>query len=303
MDERIETLGSYARSLGCEVRFDEPMSRHTTFRIGGPADLFVVANDAAALQNLCARASETGVRVFPLGNGSNLLVSDAGIRGCVVAFAGDLQKISLCGETSVRCGAGVPLAALCSFAKQKSLTGLEFAWGIPGSVGGAAFMNAGAYEHCMSEVILSCEHVTKDGHVGVLSGEALHYGYRHSAYTDNGAIVTSVVVGLRHGDPEAIAARMDELYARRKSKQPLELPSAGSVFKRPEGHFAGTLIEQCGLKGRRVGGAAVSEKHAGFIVNLGGATCADVQELIAVIQKTVLRETGVTLEREIRTVG
>ena len=303
MDKAIEALGSYARTLGCEVKFGEPMSRHTTFRIGGPADLFVVANSADSLQKLCARAAETGVRIFPLGNGSNLLVSDAGIRGCVAALGGELQEISLCGETSVRCGAGASLAALCSFAKRQSLTGLEFAWGIPGSAGGAAYMNAGAYEHSMSEVVTACGHVAKDGSAGTLSGKALLYGYRRSAYTGNGAVITSVVVGLKRGDPAAIAARMDDLYARRKSKQPLELPSAGSVFKRPAGHFAGTLIEQCGLKGRRVGGAAVSEKHAGFIVNLGGATCADVQALIAVIQETVLRETGVTLECEVKTAG
>lgn len=299
----IEKLGEYARSLGCEVRFSEPMSRHTTFQIGGPADVFLVAENSAALQKIRRRAFETGVRLFLLGNGSNLLVSDAGIRGGVVALGGGFQEISLCGETSVRCGAGASLASACSFAKKQSLTGLEFAWGIPGSAGGAAYMNAGAYDHCMAEVISSCEHVTKEGGGGTLSGDELHYGYRRSAYTENGAFVTFVRFELKHGDQAAIAARMDELFARRKSKQPLELPSAGSVFKRPEGHFAGTLIEQCGLKGRRVGGAAVSEKHAGFIVNLGGATCADVQELIGIIQETVLRETGVRLECEVKTAG
>ena len=303
MDDATKALGAYARTLGCDVRFGEPMSRHTTFRIGGPADIFVTVNSNAALQKLRARAAESGVRVFPLGNGSNLLVSDEGIRGCVAAFGGEFQQIALCGETSVRCGAGAPLAALCSFAKRQSLTGLEFAWGIPGSAGGAAFMNAGAYEHCMAEVISRCDHVEQDGSAGALAGEALRFGYRSSAYTGSGAAITAVTVRLSRGDPAAIAAKMDDLFARRKSKQPLELPSAGSVFKRPAGHFAGTLIEQCGLKGRRVGGAAVSEKHAGFIVNLGGATCGDVQKLIAVIQETVLRETGVTLECEVKTVG
>lgn len=302
MDE-TEKLGEYARSFGCEVRYDEPMSRHTTFQIGGPADLFLVVNDTQSLQKICRRANETGVRLFALGNGSNLLVSDTGIRGGVLTFGGDFKNISLCGGTSVRCGAGLSLASLCSFAKKQSLTGLEFAWGIPGSVGGAAYMNAGAYEHCMSEVISSCSHVTGEGGCGVLSGDALRFGYRHSAYTENGAFLTSVRVELKRGNPEEIAARMDDLYTRRKSKQPLELPSAGSVFKRPEGHFAGTLIEQCGLKGRRVGGAAVSEKHAGFIVNLGGATCADVQKLIGIIQETVLRETGVRLECEVKAAG
>jgi UDP-N-acetylmuramate dehydrogenase len=299
----IEKLGEYARSIGCEVRYNEPMSRHTTFQIGGPADLFLVVNDTPSLQKVCHRACEIGVNLSPLGNGSNLLVSDAGIRGGVFAFGGDFRKASLCAETSIRCGAGLSLASLCNFAKKQSLTGLEFAWGIPGSAGGAAYMNAGAYEHSMSEVISSCAHVTKEGDYGVLSRDALGYGYRHSAYTDNGAFITSIRVDLKRGDPAAIAARMEDLYARRKKKQPLELPSAGSVFKRPEGHFAGTLIEQCGLKGRRVGGAEVSEKHAGFIVNLGGATCADVQKLIGIIQETVLRETGVRLECEVKTAG
>lgn len=299
----IEKLGEYARSLGCEVRFHEPMSLHTTFRIGGPADIFLVVNDASSLGKIRRLASETSMRLFLLGNGSNLLVSDTGIRGGVIALGGDFKEISLCGETSVRCGAGASLSSLCAFAKKQSLTGLEFSWGIPGSVGGAAFMNAGAYEHCMAEVLSSCEHVTKEGECGTLSGDELHFGYRHSAYTENGDFVTFARFELQHGDPAAIAARMDDLYARRKSKQPLELPSAGSVFKRPEGHYAGTLIEQCGLKGRRVGGAAVSEKHAGFIVNLGGATCADVQNLIGIIQETVLRETGVSLECEVKTAG
>ncbi len=302
MDE-TEKLGEYARSLGCTVRFGEPMSRHTTFRIGGPADVYLVAEDGLSLQKILRRASETGVRLFALGNGSNLLVSDAGIRGAVVSLGGDFREISLCGETSVRCGAGASLASLCEFAKKESLSGLEFAWGIPGSVGGAVFMNAGAYEHSVAEAVSSCEHVAGDGTPGALSGGELCFGYRASAYAENGAFVTFVRFGLRRGDAAAIAARMDELLARRKSKQPLDLPSAGSVFKRPEGHFAGALIEQCGLKGRRVGGAAVSEKHAGFIVNLGGATCADVRKLIGIIQETVLRETGVRLECEVKTAG
>lgn len=296
-----EKLAEYARTLGCEAVFGEPMSRHTTFRIGGPADLFLTVENTQTLQKLCARAFETGVRVTPLGNGSNLLVSDGGIRGAVLLLSGDFKKISMCGETSVTCGAGASLAALCAFARDRSLTGMEFAWGIPGSAGGAAFMNAGAYEHCMSEVITSCSHVARNGSCGTIGGSDLHYGYRHSAYSENGFIITSLQVELEHGSREAIEARMDDLFNRRRSKQPLELPSAGSVFKRPAGHYAGALIEQCGLKGKRVGGAAVSEKHAGFIVNLDGATCKDVQNLISVIQETVLRETGVELECEIKT--
>lgn len=299
----LDELESFALSLGCEVRKNEPMSRHTTFQIGGPADLFVTVKSRSALRELCRKACEREIPLFALGNGSDLLVSDAGLRGAVVAFGGDLKRVALCGENLLECSAGASLASACSFARKNSLTGLEFAWGIPGSVGGAAFMNAGAYEHSVSEVIVSCSHVSKDGGYGEFKGEALDFGYRHSAYSGGKYIVTGVRICLKPGNADEISARMEELYARRKAKQPLEMPSAGSVFKRPAGHFAGALIQQCGLMGRRVGGAAVSEKHAGFIVNLGGATCADVQALIAQIQETVFRETGVRLECEVQFAG
>ncbi len=301
--EQIRQFGEYAKELGCEVRYDELMSRHTTFRIGGPADVYLVAPNRAALQKLCKKSRELGVRVVPLGNGSNTLVRDEGVRGAVISLGDGFRKIEAVGEASIECGAGASLARLCSFARDCSLTGIEFAWGIPGLVGGAAFMNAGAYGGTMSQVITSCAHVTPSGEAGVLRGEELCFGYRHSAYTDNGCFITSIRVALRPGSRGAIDAAMDDLYGRRKDKQPLELPSAGSVFKRPEGHFAGALIEQCGLKGRRVGGAEVSEKHAGFIVNMGGATCGDVLGLIEVIRETVFRETGVTLECEVKTLG
>ena len=299
----LEELEALAASLDCEARRDELMSRHTTFQIGGPADVFITVKNRPALQKLCGKAFELGIPVFPLGNGSNLLVRDTGIRGAVIAFGGDLKQIALCGETMLECGAGASLASVCNFAKSRALTGLEFAWGIPGSVGGAAFMNAGAYEHCVSEVIAACSHVAKNGRYGEFKGEALDFGYRHSAYSGREYLITGVRILLKHGNMDVIASRMEELYGRRKAKQPLEMPSAGSVFKRPEGHFAGALIEQCGLKGKRVGGAAVSEKHAGFIVNLGGATYADVQALIALIQETVFRETGVRLECEVQLAG
>lgn len=299
---QIQQLAEYAQSLGCEARFDEPMSRHTTFRIGGPADLFLTVNNVPALQKICSQAKLDGIRLFLLGNGSNLLVSDAGIRGAVLTLGGELKEISLCGETSIICGAGASLSSLCIFARAHSLTGLEFAWGIPGSVGGAIFMDAGAYGGSMADVTLACSHITKSGETGTQQQAGLSFGYRHSCYMESGYFITSARLGLQHGRQEAIAARMDNLAGRRSAKQPLELPSAGSVFKRPEGHFAGALIEQCGLKGRRVGGAAVSEKHAGFIVNLGGATCADVQNLIEIIQENVFRETGIRLECEIKAI-
>lgn len=301
--DSIRKLGELAGSLGCTVRYGEPMSRHTTFRIGGPADLFLSVPGEDALERVCGEARRLGVRVLPIGNGSNSLVRDEGIRGAVLSLEGEFRKITLCEGNRIRCGAGASLSELCNFARDRSLTGIEFAWGIPGAVGGAAFMNAGAYEHSLGEAVAACEHVTPEGLRGSFSGGGLVWGYRRSAYTENGAVITFVTFALEPGDRSRISATMDDLYARRKSRQPLDMPSAGSVFKRPEGHFAGTLIEQCGLKGRRVGGAMVSEKHAGFIVNAGGATCGDVLKLIGVIQETVYGRTGVKLECEVKTIG
>ena len=301
--DSLEELERSARELGCGVYQNEPMDRHTTFRIGGPADLFLVVREKAALREICKRAWKLGVQIFPLGNGSNLLVSDAGIRGTVVSLGGEFQKVALCGATELECGAAASLAKVCKFAQSRALSGMEFAWGIPGSMGGAAFMNAGAYDHSLQETVAACNHVTLQGEAGILRGKELQYGYRRSAYSENGCMITSIRLKLRRGDPEQISSDMKELYERRKRKQPLELPSAGSIFKRPPGHYAGTLIEQCGLKGRQVGGAMVSEKHAGFIVNAGGATCRDVLKLIELIQETVFRETGIRLECEVKKVG
>jgi UDP-N-acetylmuramate dehydrogenase len=300
---QIDQLAQLAEGAGCEVCRDEPMSRHTTFKIGGPVDLFIKVYDRKAIQKLYRAANELGVLLMAVGNGSNMLVSDGGIRGAVVSLAGEFCEIALTDETVIECGAGATLSQLCNFAKEHSLTGLEFAWGIPGAAGGAAFMNAGAYNCEMESVLTGCTHITKAGEIGALKGDELKFGYRHSAYTENGNTILSLTLELEKGRKDQIARAMDELFERRKSKQPLELPSAGSVFKRPEGHFAGTLIEGCGLKGTRVGGAMVSEKHAGFIVNAGGATCKDVLDLIELIQKTVLNQAGVALECEVKTFG
>ncbi|MCI1966298.1 MAG: UDP-N-acetylmuramate dehydrogenase [Oscillospiraceae bacterium] len=299
----LQELEQAAQCLDCKILRNEPMSRHTTFRIGGPADLFLIVNDKSALREVCRKAQELEVKFYPLGNGSNLLVSDAGIRGAVVSLGKGFQKVEPCGQDELECGAGVSLGKLCKFAQRHSLSGMEFAWGIPGSAGGAAFMNAGAYEHSMSEVVSACSHVSSQGKVGILKGNHLQFGYRQSAYTGNGCVITSIRLKLKRGDADQITARMQELYQRRTSKQPLEMPSAGSIFKRPAGYYAGALIEQCGLKGRRVGGAMVSGKHAGFIVNAGGATCSDVLRLIELIQTTVCRQTGVQLECEVKRIG
>ena len=297
-------LDQTAQALGCPLRVDEPMARHTTFQIGGPADRFLIVENAAQLQGLLSCLRQAGIPYLVLGKGSNLLVSDKGIRGAVLHLGGDFKKVEVLTDgRTLRAGAGAPLASVCALARERSLTGLEFAWGIPGSVGGGAYMDAGAYGGEMRDVVSRVLHLGPDGAPGEARGEELCFGYRKSRYTGGEDIITAVEFTLQPGDPAAIAGKMEELMGRRKDKQPYDMPSAGSVFKRPQNGFAAALIEQCGLKGRRVGGAQVSEKHAGFIVNTGGATCQDVLELIAVIQKTVEEQTGTCLECEVRVTG
>lgn len=291
-------------AFGCEVKADEPMKNHTSFKIGGTSDLFVTVSSKKQLAEVTGLAKQENLPLFVLGNGSNLLVSDNGIRGAVLKLAGEFCDIGFHSDGTVHCGAGAQLSKLCAFALEHSLTGLEFAWGIPGSCGGAAFMDAGAYGGEMKDVVVSCEHLDlRTGEYGVFEGEELDFAYRHSVYSDGGYVITALNLRLRKGDQQKIKAKMDELMGRRKDKQPLEYPSAGSVFKRPVGYFAGGLIEQCGLKGAQVGGAQVSVKHAGFIINVGAATCGDVLGLIEKIQRTVREETGVELECEIRKTG
>ena len=297
-------LDQTAQALGCPLRVDEPMARHTTFQIGGPADRFLTVENAVQLQGLLSCLRQAGIPYLVLGKGSNLLVSDKGIRGAVLHLGGDFKKVEVLPDgRTLRAGAGAPLASVCAFARERSLTGLEFAWGIPGSVGGGAYMDAGAYGGEMRDVVSRVLHLGPDGAPGEARGEELCFGYRKSRYTGGEDIITAVEFTLQPGDPAAIAGKMEELMARRKEKQPYDMPSAGSVFKRPQNGFAAALIEQCGLKGRRVGGAQVSEKHAGFIVNTGGATCQDVLELISVIRKTVEEQTGTCLECEVRVTG
>lgn len=298
-----DTFCAMAESCGCTVLFDEPMSRHTTFKIGGPAEIFVEAKSVENLKCLVSAAIESKIKYILLGNGSNILVSDKGIEGAVITLGGDFKSIELVSPCSIACGAGVTLAKLSSFALENSLEGLEFAWGIPGTVGGAVFMNAGAYGGEIKDVLASCRHMTKDGQIVTLTGEEFRFGYRSSVYKEEGLTVLDCVFDLKKGSKEEIKSRMTDFMNRRTEKQPLEYPSGGSVFKRPKGNFAGTLIEQCGLKGASVGGACVSEKHAGFIINKGGATCQDVCRLIELVQKTVKEKTGYELERELIIIG
>lgn len=299
----------YGKILAAAERFkteyykDFPLAKVTSFQTGGNADLLLLPNSAQALSALITACKESGVPYFVIGNGSNLLVSDKGVRGVVLRLSAPMSEIEYLGDGKIRCAAGAPLTALCNFALKHSLSGLEFAYGIPGSAGGAAYMNAGAYGGEMKDVLTSCTHIAPDGTVGSFSGEELQLGYRKSVYSGKGYCITDLYLQLTIGDAAQIKAAMDDKMARRIAKQPLEFPSAGSTFKRPEGYFAGALIEECGLKGFSIGGAQVSEKHAGFVINKGGATTADILALIRHIQDTVLKEKGVRLQTEVEFIG
>lgn len=296
---KSETIFNLAEILGCEARKYEPMSKHTSFKIGGNADVYIKVNNLSKLSTILKECQASDVDYMILGNGSNLLVSDDGIRGAVIRLDGDFRKITLLDDTTIFCGAGATLAYLCKFALNCGLSGLEFAWGIPGTVGGAVFMNAGAYDGEMKDVVHSVSHISPSGEIGRTEKENMNFGYRTSVYRSNNMIITGVTLKLKKGNPDEIRAKMDDYMSRRSTKQPLEYPSAGSVFKRPEGNFAGALIEQCGLKGKTCGGAQVSEKHAGFIINKSNATSKDVRDLIGEIQKTVSEKTGYSLECEL----
>lgn len=296
----LESIKSLALSLDADTLENEPMSKHTTFKIGGPADIFITVHDEKSMLSLCAFCNDTGFPFWVIGNGSNLLVSDKGFRGAVIR-CGDFGGIKVEGKT-ISCPAGAQLGAVCELARENGLSGLEFAYGIPGTVGGAVFMNAGAYGGEIKDVVLSTRHIDGNG-VGGYGASELCFGYRKSAYTGTKLVIIRAEISLCHGDKAEIGEKMRGLLSRRRERQPLERPSAGSVFKRPAGYFAGTLVEQCGLKGARVGGAVVSDKHAGFIINEGGATCRDVMELVEKIKNEVLKQTGVSLECEIRIAG
>lgn len=280
---------------------EEPMARHTSFRVGGPARRMAFPERGEQLVLLLSMARDCGARPLLIGNGTNLLAPDEELDRLVIETS-SLCRLELGEEPdTILAECGVPLARLADFACKHGLTGLEFAHGIPGTVGGGVCMNAGAYGGELKQVISGVSALFPEEGVKFLSGEELAFGYRRSFLTDHPeAAALRAVFRLSAGDPEAIRETQRDLMARRKASQPLELPSAGSTFKRPEGHFAGTLIDQCGLKGLTVGGAQVSEKHAGFLVNRGGATCADVKELIRQVQEAVFEKTGVRLEPEVK---
>lgn len=278
------------------------MSRHTTFRCGGPATLFLRPGNEDELVRVVSLLKDNGQPYMLLGNGSNLLVSDKGYQGVVISLE-RLSELSLEGETSIRAQAGVLNSRIASFARENSLAGFEFAAGIPGTIGGAMIMNAGAYGGEMKLITTSVRAITPDGEVKELSAEDCDFGYRTSVLKREGYVVLSALLQLQKGNEKEITDLMTELALKRKEKQPLEYPSAGSTFKRPEGYFAGKLIEDAGLKGFSVGDAAVSDKHCGFVINKGQATSADIYKLIREVQKKVFEDSGVTLEPEVILVG
>ena len=283
-----------------DLRVAEPMAKHTTFRVGGPAALLALPKGEGEVRQILQLAHQVGVAPFFLGKGSNLLVADKGVDRFLIKLSGGLTRLEREGEAGLYVGSGVTLAQAATFAAQAGLSGLEFAHGIPGSLGGGVFMNAGAYDGEMAQVIAWVDCLDETGAPHRLAGADLALGYRTSCFTQRPWLITGARLTLTPGDPAAIRAKMADLAQRRRAKQPLEYPSAGSTFKRPAGHFAAALIEQCGLKGLTVGGAQVSEKHAGFVINRGGATCADVKELIRQIQERVFAQAGVRLEPEVR---
>lgn len=297
---KYDSVYDFAVNNNCSAVFDEPMSRHTSFKIGGPASLFITPNDDDALAAVLNKCAEENIRTFILGNGSNLLISDDGIDAAVISMVRDENEINLLADGVIRCSAGVSLMKVCRFALQNSLSGLEFAYGIPGSVGGAVYMNAGAYGGEIKDVIVSCRAITPGGEIVLLNKDEMQLGYRTSVFNKNNYVIISAEFKLEQDDPDEIKSKMDDFMNRRKTKQPLEFPSAGSVFKRPEGYFAGALVEECGLKGKRIGGAEVSRKHSGFIINAGNATARDVMDLVDFVKETVKKEKGVELEPEIK---
>ena len=287
------------QKAGIPLAEQEPMTRRTTFGIGGPA-LLLRPRSRAELQAAMTLCREAGEEPFILGRGSNLLVSDSGISRPVIQLDGDFTAITREGNT-LRCGAGASLIAVCRAAAENSLSGIEWGYGIPGSLGGGVYMNAGAYGGEMKDILTEVTFLDEAGEYRTLPAAALSLSYRHSIFEDRpGTVIVGAVLTLTPGDPAAIRAAMEDYMSRRREKQPLEYGSAGSTFKRPVGNYASALVDQCGLKGLSVGGAEVSRKHAGFIINRGGATAADVRELIAEVQRIVREKTGYTLECEIK---
>ena len=296
----MNTFFDSVKERNIDIIENEPLKNHTTFRIGGNARYFISPACAEEIIFILDEAEKYGIKTFVIGNGSNLLINDSGFDGAVIYIGEKMSKIELCTDGTVKAQSGALLVRVCRFALENSLSKMERLYGIPGSVGGCLFMNAGAYGSEMKDVVISAEYIDSDKKIRSVSAEDMALSYRHSMFSDENFIITSVTFRLEKADRDLIKSEMDLYMNKRKEKQPLEYPSAGSVFKRPEGYFAAALIEECSLKGRRVGDAAVSEKHSGFIINLGYATQKDVLSLIEICRDTVFEKTGVKLETEIK---
>lgn len=284
------------------IQCDEPMKNHTTFRVGGPADYFVMPETKEEVKEVIALCKSFEMPYYIIGNGSNLLVSDAGYRGVIIRLYKEMSQITVEGN-QITAQAGALLSRIAGKALEAGLSGFEFAAGIPGTLGGACRMNAGAYGGEMKDVLKKVLVLTPEGEFLMLSSEELKMGYRTSVIAEQGYIVLEAVISLEEGEPVSIRERMEELRMKRVSKQPLEYPSAGSTFKRPEGYFAGKLIEDAGLRGFQVGGAQVSEKHCGFVINKGNATASEIMELMRQVSARVEEQSGVRLEPEVRRLG
>lgn len=303
MDNKITALAAEITGLENCIK-SEAMSRHTTFRIGGDADLYLIPQNVEQLMKLVKLFKEHDEKYYIIGNGSNILVGDKGIRGAVIEIGKSIGGLSVDEDgCTIKAEAGVLLSKLAAFASKNGLSGLEFASGIPGSLGGAVYMNAGAYGGEMKDIIREVEFLDETGELQTISGDDCDFAYRHSCFTDSEKIILSAKLKLVTDNPEKIRQRVSELTEKRISKQPVDKASAGSTFKRPEGYFAAALIEECGLKGYSSGGAAVSEKHSGFVVNNGGATAKDVCDVIKHVQQVVKDKKGVTLETEVKFLG
>ncbi len=292
-----------AKALGCRCLEGEMLKEHVSFKVGGRCRCLVSINSASSVAELVLMCENIGVPYIVIGKGSNLLIDDNGYDGIVFLMGKDFSSVSLLNETTIECEAGAPLSKVAYFAYKNGLSGFEFSWGIPGTVGGAVYMNAGAYGGEVQDVIVNAEYVKKDGGIGIFEKDELDLSYRHSIFQSGEYVITKAVFKLEKGEPAVIRARMDELMKRRKDKQPLEFPSAGSTFKRPDGTFASLLIEQCGLKGLSVGGAEVSTKHSGFVINKNNASYCDVISLINKVKEIVHEQTGYSLECEVEIIS
>ncbi|MBR1591827.1 MAG: UDP-N-acetylmuramate dehydrogenase [Ruminococcus sp.] len=293
----LDALTELCGSLGCRITPECPLREYITFKFGGPCRALISINSAQSAAELIKYMKKNSVKYSVIGRGSNIIAADEGFDGVVLLFGSDFANIEV-RDDIIKCDAGALLMSACAHAQRAGLSGMENLFGIPGTVGGALYMNAGAYGSEMKDIVISAEYIDANGEIKTAGSENMKFSYRYSIFFDTESIITSVTMRLKKGDPEEIKKAMNECMDKRKAKQPLEYPSAGSTFKRPKGSYASLLIDQCGLKGLSCGGAMVSEKHSGFVINKGCATCADVLELCGKVQQIVKEKTGYQLELE-----